>query len=678
MRVRKITIVCLAFVFSFLSAPAYAASGSLMVSSFLANDPEIEKQWYLEKIKAIDAWDIGQGSNNVVVAVIDSGIDMKHPDLRDNVWVNQDEILGDGTDNDGNGYIDDINGWDFVEEDNEPEPNPDKEHSIVAVHHGTAVAGIIGAAGNNGFAGAGISWRVKIMDLKAFNEKGESDTDTVSRALDYAIAKHADIINMSFVGLGYSESLDAKIKKAYSRGILIVAAAGNENGGAQGHSMNNQKAYPVCFGDGGDANYVVGVAGVDREDKKTDFSNYGSACIDISAPARSIYSTFYQNDKYPDFQYYFGGAFNGTSMAVPQVAGAAALIKAAHPGYTAKELTKVLLDSADKIDSANPEFIGQLGRGRLNVFKALQMPVIPTEPSDEASVKYILSAPAGYEPRIWLLDNLGNVVRNFLALAPGFRGGLNISSGDIDSDGRMEIIVGAGAGGGPHIRIFDLKGVLKNQFFALDKSYRGGAITAVGLDAEGKNRIFIFGRSDGAPAVGIYDSDGGLLKTIAFSGKIKTISAFAIGDVNRDGVAEMIFSEKGRIKVFDINGGLLSDFVAIGKYAGNVNLAVGDLNADGWFEILVSKKSGDGLIYTYNYKGKQLSPIFRAYRGTSAANISSGDRNSDGRYEVIVAPAGKISAELKILDGDFGLKMALYPFGKKFTKPLNAYIITRK
>jgi subtilisin family serine protease len=164
-----------------------------------ANDPLNGFQYYLDPIQAEAAWDYTTGSRSVVVAVIDTGVDIDHPDIYENIWRNIDEVPGDGIDNDHNGYIDDYQGWDFVNDEADPNPKFDSEYSELGLDHGTMVAGIIGARGNNNYGLTGINWEVSIMPLLALNGNGSGENGVVAAAIDYAIANGADIINLSLV-----------------------------------------------------------------------------------------------------------------------------------------------------------------------------------------------------------------------------------------------------------------------------------------------------------------------------------------------------------------------------------------------------------------------------------------------------------------------------------------------
>lgn len=669
------------FVISFFLAPLQTSTkdGKFYLAGLAVSDTNIGEQWHLEKIRADAAWEKTQGSDDIVVAVIDTGIDLNHPDLANNIWVNSKEIPNNGVDDDNNGYVDDVRGWDFVENDNSPEPNLKNKQNNAVIHHGTAVAGIIAAEGNNAFAGSGVAWRAKIMPLKIFDETGESNILLVGAAIEYAIKQKADIINMSFVGLVYSEFLEQKIKAAYQAGILLIAAAGKENGAEKPADLDKSRLYPICHDGAGGENWILGVAATDKDDKKTEFSNYGKNCVDISAPGIKINSSLFQDAGDTAFNSYFGGGLSGTSMAAPQVAGAAVLIKALYPNYTNQQLMQALLGSVDNIDGINPDYAGRLGKGRLNVYRAVAYPAISMETEAEQKVKYALAAGAGSEPKIWLLDAKGDVLKEFLAFSKSFRGGINAVIGDIDNDGMAEIVVGAGAGGSPHIRIFNLSGKLKYQFFAFDKKNRHGVIVAIGdTDGDKINEVIAMEANGKNQIIRILNERGDILKNGIKTG-LNGLAALAAGDINYDGFAEIIVAGGGKIKVMNGSGAELSGFFPFGKnFYGGVNLAIGDLSGSGWPEIIVSKKKGDTMAATFDYTGRLLSPPVLVYDNKrTGLNISAGDKDGDGRYEIIAAPNIAPGAEIKILDGKLMAIMSFYPLGKNFKQKLNALIITR-
>ncbi|MFH1565451.1 MAG: S8 family serine peptidase [bacterium] len=209
---------------------AYLADFELSASQkkYPANDIFYEEQWYLDKINISNAWKYTTGSSKVVVAVIDSGVDIGHPDLKNNIWLNSDEKI-DGIDNDRNGYVDDINGWDFIE--NLPDPRPkisNKNFSEEGINHGTIVAGVIVAEGNNNIGISGISWHSKIMPLRVLDGQGNGDVTDVVEAIDYAINNGAQIINLSFVGCKNDPRLREAVKRAYLKDVVVITSAGNE------------------------------------------------------------------------------------------------------------------------------------------------------------------------------------------------------------------------------------------------------------------------------------------------------------------------------------------------------------------------------------------------------------------------------------------------------------------
>lgn len=301
------------------------------------NDTRWSELWGMIKINATGAWDTATGSSNVVVAVIDTGISLTHPDLLANLWKNSAEVNGtDGADDDGNGYIDDKDGWDFASDDNNPDDSD---------RHGTHCAGTIGAVGNNQTGVAGVCWSVRLMALRAGSESGGLYQSDTAEAVYYAADNGARIISASYGGGDYSETERSAILYAGGKGVLFVAAAGNEQ--ANNDTVPN---YPSNY----DAPNIVAVAATDQNDALASFSNYGKTSVDLAAPGVNILSTV------P------GGyeVMQGTSMATPHVAGAAALLMSARPGLTHLQVKQALLNTADPVASLADKTVSG---GRLNV-----------------------------------------------------------------------------------------------------------------------------------------------------------------------------------------------------------------------------------------------------------------------------------------------------------------------
>jgi subtilisin family serine protease len=255
---------------------------ALRYPSMTPNDPNIAQQWGLAKIKAREAWDINRGRPEVIVAVIDTGVDYSHPDLQDNIWINTEEFNGlKDKDDDGNGYIDDVRGWDFVGNDaNNPQADADP---MDAYGHGTHVAGIIAASGNNGVGIAGINWQAKIMALKVQADNGTYFEDfAIIEAIHYAIAKGAKIITCSFGGESRSVEEENAFIALKDAGILAVCAAGND-----GRDTDITPEYPSGY----NLENMISVAASDENDNLATLSNYGLTSVDVMAPGVNIYST---------------------------------------------------------------------------------------------------------------------------------------------------------------------------------------------------------------------------------------------------------------------------------------------------------------------------------------------------------------------------------------------------
>ena len=326
----------------------------------LPNDPLFGQLWGLNNtgqtvksstgtadadIDAPEAWSTTTGSSSVVVAVIDSGVDWHHPDLAANIWTNPGEscpgCASDGIDNDGNGYVDDVHGWDFVNDDNDPFD----DHG-----HGTHVAGTIGASGSNGVGIAGVNWNVQIMPLKFIGANGQGTADDAVRAILYATRMGAVASNNSWGGEEFSQALEDAIADADAHGSLFVAAAGNS-----AKNTDTTPDYPSGF----DLPNVLTVGATDQNDVRAWFSNYGKQSVDLAAPGTNIYSTW------PGGIYRFS---EGTSMAAPHVTGVAALAKAAFPSASAVGLKALILRTVDQ----NASFAGlSTTGGRLNARAAV-------------------------------------------------------------------------------------------------------------------------------------------------------------------------------------------------------------------------------------------------------------------------------------------------------------------
>ncbi len=284
-------------------------------------------------IRAERAWDFSTGSPSIVIAGIDSGVRGTHRDLAPNMWRNAAEIAGNGIDDDRNGRIDDVAGWNFYDGNNNP---ADLDG------HGTHTAGTFGAKGNDGVGVAGVAWACRIMPLKFLGSFGGFTTDAIA-SLDYAVRMGAKLSNNSWGGGAYSQSLADSIDRAGRAGHLFVAAAGNS-----GVNSDVSPMYPAAY----PLDNIISVAAIDNDGRLAGFSNYGRASVDIAAPGVSILSCVSAGDQAYDY-------YDGTSMAAPHVTGAAALVWCVNPSMTAAQVRSRLLSSARLLAS----LAGKVGTG---------------------------------------------------------------------------------------------------------------------------------------------------------------------------------------------------------------------------------------------------------------------------------------------------------------------------
>ncbi len=368
----------------------YAEPNYIVRKAATPNDTSFNLQWALRNtgqnvnsvtgtagadIGAVTAWDRDTGSSTVIVALLDTGIDYTHPDLAGNVWTNPGEIPGNGIDDDMNGWtdtnngtyhpkIDDIHGWNFVSDNN----NPMDDDS-----HGSHVAGIIGAVGDNSEGVAGINWQVSLMPLKVLAADGFGASSNIVAAIDYAIAEQVQVINISIAyGCGDSASQSEReaLDRARAAGILVAIAAGND-----GCDNDSIPTYPASYA----LNNLLAVGASDQFDQRASYtrggsSSFGAQRVHLFAPGKNIYSTLIQSaDGY--------GYESGTSMAAPQVAGAAALLKSHRPELSMFQVREILLLSAHRLTAlAGLAVTG----GRLDLAAAMDYDLngsVPVQPS---------------------------------------------------------------------------------------------------------------------------------------------------------------------------------------------------------------------------------------------------------------------------------------------------------
>jgi len=327
----------------------YAELNYIVSANSIPNDPMHPDQWSLGKIAAQEAWSIYTGSSQTVVAVLDTGADYNHRDLRDNMWVNEAELNGaEGVDDDENGYVDDIYGYNFIYNTGDPMDD---------YGHGTYCSGIIAARGNNDFDITGICWNTRIMALKFMGLFGDGSASDAVLAVYYAVENGADIISNSWSTPNESLLLKDAVDYAYSQGVIIVASAGNDD--------SNLPQYPACYKN------VISVAATDSDDQRWPYSNYGN-CVDIAAPGVDVLSLSAEGTSIGTSNNGYTTILSGTSTACPHVAGACALLLSANPLMTFDQVYDVLTRTADPI---SPGIC--LSNGRVNLSGAMHA-VIPS------------------------------------------------------------------------------------------------------------------------------------------------------------------------------------------------------------------------------------------------------------------------------------------------------------
>lgn len=600
----------------------------LGVFAYEPNDHSYSSQWYLKRIDAPAAWDIATSASEVIVAVIDTGVDIKHPDLVNNIWVNEGEIPGNKKDDDRDGYVDDVNGWDFVNNMADPAPKFKGSFNEEGINHGTIVAGILAAQSDNNIGITGVAWSLQIMPLKALDDSGKAQPDKIIKAINFAIDHHANIINLSFVGAKYSSALEQAIRRAYSKNIIVVAAGGNDLAGGAGQFLDKKPLYPVCNDGRAGENLVVGVGASGPLDEKAPISGYGK-CLDIVAPGVSIFSTaVYAPAKSKDnkfFQNPYDGYWSGTSFAVPQVSATLALMMQINPTLKPKELINLLKASADNIDSVNPKFIGKLGAGRLDVTSSL-LAAQATQGQEKYGI--LLFNDSTNKGQIKIVTPKGVVKAKFSTFD---NLNINVASGDFNGDGKKEIAVTPQGLASSEVRIYQTNGKLLTKFLAYESKFTGGV-------------------------------------------------NLAGGDIDGNGVEELVmvpaYNRRAEIKIMNKNFKLQTSWLAYpANYLGGANLSVADLNGDGKAEIATVPASGTGAqVKVFSSGGKLIYQWFafepQLKGGFKIAAINS--YSSLSANPIIAIASGKdMLPYVKIFTPDGRLQNSWLAYNFNFDKGIN-------
>jgi len=667
----------------------YSEFESINRSYFTPNDLLITQQYALSVMSCYDAWDYVTGGEQVVVAITDTGVKWNHPDLRENIWINPGEAPGmtinwdagtysgaNGADNDGNGKVDDLMGWDFYNSDNNPYQN------YASNEHGTHVSGCVGAVFNNSIGGSGSCPDVSIMCCKGASNTSPSGGISYSYdQIKYAAESGADVINASWGGqvtsLNYPNSI---INYATNLGALVVAAAGNDN---TEHNAGYMDAPSDCTN-------ALNVAATDANDLKAGFSDFG-APIDICAPGVGILSTIIIGDGY--------GNLDGTSMASPLAAGVAALVKAVNPELTPLQIRQRLIDTADWIYDTNPTYADppMLGSGRVNAFTATMFDKIPFLTIDDKALTELSGDSDGIpnpgeliklnvqltnlmDPNtglMWLTAD--NVVAKLRCDMPGVviidsvstfgtlgSGASNWNTNDpftfqtVSSLPSVPIpfklyMTANPTAAYPYTvtRYFDVNLSLTQAGWPISLNGASQSSACIVNIDNSSDKEVIFGdqtgrihamKSDCTEVTGFpYQATGGI------------VGALAMADINADGHQEIVANvSPSSIICVSETGQLLWTAPSGGTLVGNPIIA--NVNMSGAPEIIAFTQNkyvvvlkADGLAYP-NF------PVL--LEGAMLAPGAVGDLNTDGQIDIIV---GTLTGKLHALDSATGLEMTNFP-----------------
>jgi len=634
--------------------------GPVIVLTKTPNDPYYN-QWSFEDTGVYRAWDYTTGSKDVIVAIIDNGFDTFHPDLRDNLWINTAEIPNNKIDDDKNGFVDDVYGWNFLDNNNNPRPDVDsltdaqKKEGIF--NHATIVAGIIGAKGNNNFDGVGINWDVRLMNLKVIGNAGSGDFEPLVQAVHYAVDNGANVINISMVGEGLKQELIDAIDYAYQHNVVVVAAAGNN---MQDLDVNNM--YPVCSDQASFKEKILGVSAMDQGHHLATFSNIGSKCIDITAPGVNIKSTlrFSPTNGLSD-SYSTTKSWNGTSFSAPFVSGAVALLRSINPNLSADQIFNALFTTAHHTPS-NDEvaYASMFGSGLLQIDKAIES-ISNNKSISQSNISSIV------QPIVNTSNN--NVLKNtnvvLISAKLGQKEILNQnkpvnSTGDffgvedtysfVDKNSQLEnVTISTNANGKKFVSFYNDKLELLNK---VNIDLTGNYDLAVGdLYNNGEIEIFLSPRLASSTYLYVYNSKAELLKTYTKSTKhTGSMVDFHNGQI----VLAYNDDSKTNIEIMDSNFSLINSFSTTNILSGQIMAY--DLNNDNKDEYILGAKVGTAPWLRVFANSGSESFSFRVYpiQYKKGFHFAIGDYNGDGNFDFVFTP-NEFSTPMRVtsLAGNF-------------------------
>ncbi len=605
-------------------------------ASIFIDDPFVS-QWAYKDIGIQQAWKQTTGSHDVVVAVIDNGFDTLHPDLRDNVWQNTDEIAGNKRDDDNNGYIDDVWGWSFVPEYDgdligSSNPRP-RVHNITeqvrnnhTVHHGTAVAGLIGAVGGNGIGMSGIAPVVSLMDIRLVDESGTGTFDMLPEAIRYAVDNGAHIINMSVVG-DTNVDVQGAIQYAYDHNVVVIAAAGNNY-----RNLNVEPMHPVC-GDAADGTQtVLGVSAIDINHKLSVFSNTGSSCIDITAPGSDMMSTAVYSPAYGLTDQYLSG-WAGTSFGAPLVSGVAALIKSIRPEWGPDPIYAALLSTANHTPGQDENVYADLfGTGLLRADKAVQFAIGRRvqdiqyySPEDGKSLVHNDDVSIPGKDVLQGVDDVVSYIHNGL---------LEHASVETHQDGYTTLTRYSDAWKPTYAFQIPVAGPL--------------SITVL---AEREPRFVVAPAFESDTLFWVYTADGILLREYTLE---ENHTGVSLDHLLGRGFVTLSSDERdiGTVRKFtDIFGESEASFQIEGLGSGH-DIAAVDLDDDGVDELAIGGASGSiPIMYYYEMDGRQLRKFFVYGAYTHGFSLHGLDYDDDAKDDILIVPMDS-TAPVRVWSGN--------------------------